>query len=217
MVVSYLSCFRWHSLSIVRLTIFSDRAWIFAAGLVLGFPLLVDSGATIETIDAFHTSRHLLRDLGRLSPQAAQYQQILGAFSDAITSYRDHTKRERRKSRSLFVEPVLSFEGLSGEESGGGGGGGGRSGTATNAGGTQLPTPEFTACDDEPGEEEDVGHQRGDDPLAYLSDFLGVQGNQGPGMAPADDDLLLRLFWDGFTVDFTDPIPQGDQGEDGLG
>lgn len=82
-----------------------------------------------------------------------------------------------------------------------------------------MPTPEFTACDDEAVEEEDGGHhqQRGDDPLAYLSDFLGVQGNQGPGMVPADDDLLLRLFWDGFTMDFTDPIPQGDQDEDGMG
>lgn len=84
------------------------RAWAFAAGLVLGFSLLADDPSDGDTREAFRGAQHVLRTLGRLSAQAAQYHQILAAFAEAIDVYRRQKRSEQRhESRVPFVEQIL--------------------------------------------------------------------------------------------------------------
>lgn len=53
----------------------------------------------------------MLHTLGRLSAQAAQYHQILSAFSEAIDVYRRQKRSEQRnESRVPLVEQILSYD-----------------------------------------------------------------------------------------------------------
>lgn len=88
----------------------NKRAWVFAAGLVLGFSLLADDASDGDTREAFRGSQHVLHTIGRLSAQAAQYHQILSAFSEAIDIYRRQKRSERNESRVPFVEQILSYD-----------------------------------------------------------------------------------------------------------
>lgn len=86
------------------------RAWIFAAGLVLGFCLLSGDKSNSQARDAFNGSRRVLAWLGRLSPQAAQYYEILSSFSDAIETYQAKLAREQQRSKVPLVERILSLD-----------------------------------------------------------------------------------------------------------
>lgn len=174
------------------------RAWIFAAGLVLGFSLLVDDDSNSESHEAFRGSIQVLAFLGRLSAQAEQYHGILTSFSDAIDAYRKQLRRERNEARVPFVERILSLE----KPSQPGTGGGGHGVTETQADGiTKLPTPDFTTSD---GSITGGGIWEGDDAInsMSLSDFMPDQW-QGP---PGDDELMLRLLWDGYAMSFNDTV-----------
>lgn len=87
-----------------------NRAWVFAAGLVLGFSLLVDTGTKCNSRGAFHSAKQVLQHLGCFSPQAAQYHHILTSFSDAIDVYNDKLEQERHVSKPRFVERILSLD-----------------------------------------------------------------------------------------------------------
>lgn len=79
--------------------------------MVLGFSLLADDPSDGDTREAFRGSQHVLHTLGRLSAQAAQYHQILSAFSEAIDVYRRQKRSEQRnESRVPFVEQILSYD-----------------------------------------------------------------------------------------------------------
>ena len=161
----------------------------------------MDTGASFETLEAFTGSREILGELGRLSPQAAQYHHILTAFSDAIGSYREQAKRERRASQTLFVDPILSVDAVPNEAVGDSVVVGGAA-----AGGTQLPTPEITVCDESSGPGDSGVRDEEVDPM-LISDFLTSQEVVVPDQwpMPADDELMLRLFWDGYTTNLMDP------------
>lgn len=92
----------------MRLT--SLRAWIFAAGLVLGFCLLSGDSANAQARDAFNGSRRVLAWLGRLSPQATQYHEVLTSFADAIETYQAKLAREQQRSKVPLVERILSLD-----------------------------------------------------------------------------------------------------------
>ncbi|KAI1376815.1 hypothetical protein F4677DRAFT_445138 [Hypoxylon crocopeplum] len=159
------------------------KAWVFAAGLVLGFSLLVDTAANSDTNEAFLSSRQVLQHLGRLSPQAAQYHHILTAFSDAINVYKEQLSREKRKSRPLLVERILPLNR-----------------TDCNGGiqePLQLPPPSSTVG----GESADLE----DEVTTFLPDALTPQAVLGQWPQTADEELMLQLIWDGCTMNFVDP------------
>jgi hypothetical protein len=56
---------------------------------------------------AFHNARELLSYLGRKSPQAALYHDILTSLSNAITDYR---QRAVAKGRSSYVSKLFNFD-----------------------------------------------------------------------------------------------------------
>ncbi|KAB8265889.1 hypothetical protein BDV32DRAFT_134498 [Aspergillus pseudonomiae] len=164
------------------------KAWLFAAGLVLGFSLLAEGQTTSEICDAFHGACRLLGSLGHLSPQAAQYHRILTSFSEAIDVYRERLRRERHEARTPFVERILTLDPSSDTN-----------GDQQN---NQEPAPIATV-----NGESRVGENEEESFVESLSGFLSLRETSDWPPPLGNDDLMLRLFWDGYALNFTDYLP----------
>lgn len=195
------------------------KAWVFAAGLVLGFALLVEDSSDTEAREAFCGSQHVLSVLGRLSAQARQYHGILSTFSDAIDNYKRQLRRERNQSGAPYVEQILSYDFASvtsaQKQDNGGfdkynersaipvdmGQGQSQIPPGRGTGLSQLPTPDFN-MDDNPASE---AFWDGSDTLSSITmpEFLPDQWS-----SPADNELMLRILWDGYTMSFDDTLQQ---------
>ncbi|KAG8170321.1 hypothetical protein KVR01_001066 [Diaporthe batatas] len=191
------------------------KAWVFAAGLALGFALLADESSDTEAREAFLGSQHVLFIIGRLSPQARQYHKILSAFSDAIDNYKRQRRRERNGSGVPFVEQILSYDFASGVSASIHDSGASATCNDSNAivvdtgqdrpqppfgassGLSQLPTPDFN-MDENPASAWD-----GSDSLSSMN-MSDLFPDQWP--SPADNELMLRILWDGYTMSFDDPL-----------
>lgn len=216
------------------------KAWVFAAGLVLGFALLTDESSNVDTREAFRGSREVLSVLGRLSAQAEQYHRILAAFSEAIDTYRRQMQRHRRGARTPYVEQILTYDDASTTTTGVSAAGwtddgrvpgqpshhhhdtppsmivdttGQEQGAAVaavdvsrgaDADNMQLPTPDFNVDDAVFGEAS--GLWNGTDPTSSLT-----MTDLGPENWPsaADNELMLRILWDGYTMSFDPPSLHG--------
>lgn len=97
-----------------RANLFISRAWIFAAGLVLGFSLLslpdplVNTGSDLKR--SFTHSRQLMDKLSRLSPQARRFHEILSHFSDAVEWYVGQRRRQHQPTGPSYLEQILRPE-----------------------------------------------------------------------------------------------------------
>ncbi|KAB8239694.1 uncharacterized protein BDW43DRAFT_258899 [Aspergillus alliaceus] len=165
------------------------KAWLFAAGLVLGFSLLAEAQTTSEIRDAFYGACRLLGSLGHLSPQAAQYHRILTSFSEAIDVYRERLRSERYESRTPFVERILTLD-----PSGG---------TNGDQQSPQEPTSSIVTTNNGPIAEENEDESF----MESLSGFLSLRQMPDWSPPPGNDDLMLRLFWEGYAFNFTDYLP----------
>ncbi|KAL5869311.1 hypothetical protein ACKVWC_010057 [Pyricularia oryzae] len=173
------------------------KAWIFATGLVLGFSLLVDEAKEAadasERREAFRSSLHILGELKRLSPQAGQYFGILSNFRDAIEQYRQRLLQEKREvsSQGSLVDRIFSpLPSISVAD---------KYGQLQHpqqpqqqqeeqlVGLSQMPTPEMTILDDE------IATWLGEGSLS----FDGVGGGEQQWMTSGDQDVIMRLIWDG--------------------
>lgn len=92
----------------IKLTWF--RAWIFAAGLVLGFSLSTPNEAKAETENAFMGARLVLKKLSNSSPQAKQYYDILTSFSEAINIYRQQLMSEKSRKTNQYVDHTFMID-----------------------------------------------------------------------------------------------------------
>lgn len=204
------------------------KAWVFAAGLVLGFALLADESSNTDTREAFRGSQHILSVLGRLSAQAEQYHKILATFSEAIDKYRRQMLRQQA-SKVPYVEQILSFDASSGVSAG--------LADSGALGHTSHVTPRNDTIVDI-GKTQEEGHQRLDTDMAQLptpdlnvddaaaadadfwneSDSLSsmTMSDLFPENWPSatDGDLMLRMLWDGYTMSFDDPLPQANATRD---
>src|SRR4051794_33096262 len=156
------------------MTEFSERAWIFATGLVLGFGLLVeDSTCSSERHTAFLKSWHVLRELKRHSPQAEQYYSTLSSFHTAIKAYKEQLYREKHASRASLVDRVfltdrtVELDDLE---------------TMTT---TQLPSPDVTELFNSlPGWSTEQTLGAPDDLTPIDPTLLG------------EDDFIMRMLWE---------------------
>lgn len=64
---------------------------------------------------------------------------------------------------------------------------------------SHVPTPGFNVDGMAVGE---GGFWNGSDDLSSTSEFLPDHWPE-----PADNELMLRILWDGYTMSFEDPIP----------
>ncbi|KAF2638507.1 hypothetical protein P280DRAFT_455537 [Massarina eburnea CBS 473.64] len=88
------------------------KAWVFAAGLLLGFSLFIEEGveSTRATVaDAYNSSCVVLHHFARLSPQAEHYYGILNNFADAITKYHQQLAESKRRSTGKYVYRIFSI------------------------------------------------------------------------------------------------------------
>ncbi|KAK3717048.1 hypothetical protein LTR37_006103 [Vermiconidia calcicola] len=84
------------------------KAWMFAAGLLLGFSLFAQGDSGGGTNEAFHHARAVLKKLAELSPQAAHYHDILTSFSESIEMYRRKLKDEKRRMTSRYLDQTFT-------------------------------------------------------------------------------------------------------------
>lgn len=85
------------------------RAWVFAAGLLLGFTAFAQENTSgKETEEAFSQSRAVLEKLGQLSPQAGHYLDILSSLSNAINLYQQKISDDRRKMTSQYMDQIFT-------------------------------------------------------------------------------------------------------------
>lgn len=90
------------------------RAWMFGAGLLLGFSLFANepcASTRAEVEDSFSKAVNVLQHFSRLSPQAGHYHDILLNLSDAITRYREQTLAERRRESGHYVSRIFTIQG----------------------------------------------------------------------------------------------------------
>ncbi|EXJ53745.1 uncharacterized protein A1O5_12994 [Cladophialophora psammophila CBS 110553] len=86
------------------------KAWVFAAGLVLGFSMFVQGESRFDMDDSFNNAREVLRNLSVHSPQAEHYYEILSGFADVIQRHRQHLSREKRRFKNKYVDQILTLD-----------------------------------------------------------------------------------------------------------
>jgi len=87
----------------------SFRAWIFGAGLVLGFSMFAgEPRKDIE--DSFEGAREVLDDIAAVSPQARLYYEILTSFSEAVNKYRHRVSSEVRRTVQHYMDQILAID-----------------------------------------------------------------------------------------------------------
>ncbi|KAK1623426.1 hypothetical protein BDP81DRAFT_384574 [Colletotrichum phormii] len=156
------------------------KAWLFAAGLVLGFSLLAHD-VPQNRGKAFHNALRVLDFLGHLSPQAAQYHRLLTSFSQAIDSFKTNSPTEYHQAGAPYVERLLSFNLAESPE--------------TNRIG-DTSQPHEGARDSRRPERSTGAHdpaRGGNDQLDLFSFDPTVSGGE---------DLMLSLLWDDGDVSF---------------
>lgn len=86
------------------------KAWIFAAGLLLGFALFAQSGENTEVEEAFQNAIAVQRMIAAYSPQAGLYTDILTKFSESIQRYKRQVKDERRRMTNDYVDQIFTID-----------------------------------------------------------------------------------------------------------
>ncbi|KGO48630.1 Oxoglutarate/iron-dependent dioxygenase [Penicillium expansum] len=85
------------------------EAWIFGAGLVLGFSMFAaELRKDIEA--AFADAHDILGDIALASPQAQLYHNMLTDFAEAIAKYRQRVSDETHYTVQHYMDRILIFE-----------------------------------------------------------------------------------------------------------
>ncbi|TDZ53797.1 putative transcriptional regulatory protein [Colletotrichum trifolii] len=160
------------------------KAWLFAAGLILGFSLLdVAAPWSRNSNAAFRNTLRVLEFLGKLSPQAGQYHRVLTSFSQALETYRRRSAGARGWRGQPYVERLLSL------------GSGGRCGTATRR--RRSFTGLAADTDDQPARERSADVLDGASSLEdNVGDCLGASSSLPHTFHLGGEDLILSLLWE---------------------
>ncbi|KAL4783702.1 hypothetical protein BJX76DRAFT_357726 [Aspergillus varians] len=85
------------------------KAWIFGAGLVLGFSMF--AGEPRKDIEeSFHGACTTLAEIARTSPQAQLYHEILLSFSEAVAKYRQRVAEELNQAVQGYMDRILTID-----------------------------------------------------------------------------------------------------------
>lgn len=94
----------------------SNRAWIFAAGLLLGFCLFAQGNEPDFGVrNAFDQSRKALQKMAAFSPQAGHYFEILTSFDSAIGTHWVQSVEEQSREMIPSPDQFLTFDEQNGE------------------------------------------------------------------------------------------------------
>lgn len=162
------------------------RAWMFAAGLVLGFSSLSEGRANADVQAAFRSSQSVLRKFGQLSAQADQYYRILTSFSDTVDAYWAQVDREQQQNRTPLVERIFSLSNQTTHPD-----------LRGKSPDTPRPAPNATAG------AISEGFWQSDDAIISLSSLLPDSSQWLPF---PDDEAMLQMLCDNATS-VGDPVP----------
>ncbi|OKL64424.1 hypothetical protein UA08_00852 [Talaromyces atroroseus] len=85
---------------------YGNRAWVFGAGLVLGFAQF--AGEPRKDInDSFDHACAILADIAPVSPQAQVYHEILCSFSQAVQRYKQRVADEAHQAVHQYIERIF--------------------------------------------------------------------------------------------------------------
>ncbi|UDD63985.1 hypothetical protein AFCA_011239 [Aspergillus flavus] len=85
------------------------KAWIFGAGLILGFSMFAgEPRRDVERL--FDSALLLLDDIGHTSPQAQLYNQILTSFLEAVNKYRNRVAGEVYRTVQDYMDQILTID-----------------------------------------------------------------------------------------------------------
>ncbi|KAL5341761.1 hypothetical protein BJX70DRAFT_395493 [Aspergillus crustosus] len=88
------------------------KAWVFAAGLVLGFSMF--AGEPRQDInESFNSACMILAEIASTSPQAQLYHSILTSFAEAVDVYRQRVEDERRRTVQHYMDQILVIDAAS--------------------------------------------------------------------------------------------------------
>jgi hypothetical protein len=161
------------------------KAWIFAAGLLIGFALFGHTDGCNDLFDAYSKTLAVLAHLRISSPQAALYHDILRSLGDAINHRKDQLLAHRRSMTNQYIQPLFAF------------GGQGSTGADGEAAEGAMP---------------DIAHGSNVDPsLRPVSAFDTPLMGDAFGIDGAMDVANMSLLWDDIdfdwaSLDFTFPV-----------
>lgn len=94
------------------------RAWIFSAGLILGFSLFTgDSRPDFQ--DNFAGVCEVLKRIGEANPQSRLYSEILCTFHDTIRIRRQQLSHRARRAVDQYIDQILVINVNEGADHGG--------------------------------------------------------------------------------------------------
>lgn len=96
-------------LTLLPTTTNKNRAFVFAAALVLGFSMFAHRDVDTEIDSAFTGAITILRMLSQQSAQAVHYLEILTLLESAITQQRQRLSSQARQRRSQYVSRIFSL------------------------------------------------------------------------------------------------------------
>ncbi|CZR61900.1 related to nitrate assimilation regulatory protein nirA [Phialocephala subalpina] len=167
------------------------KAWLFSAGLVLGFSLLVEEEDWPNARDAFTRTRETLQKLSRLSPQAQQYYEILTRFSSAIELYKKQLLARQKSTRNPFVEQIMTFEE-------------GASSSWQDGIQSHVPPPGLLRTPE-------PSVINGDEVLGLEAGDLGYQFDMPPFATQIGDDIGLQWMWDNYAMQLPNFVTSWDE------
>ncbi|KAJ9663215.1 hypothetical protein H2198_000976 [Neophaeococcomyces mojaviensis] len=83
------------------------KAFIFAAGLLIGFHLFAKDNIDAEVQAAFDHAQAVLRHLSYQSPQAKHYHEILQDFAEAIIRHQQRKLKRKRRATSQYLDHIF--------------------------------------------------------------------------------------------------------------
>ena len=85
------------------------KAFVFAAGLLIGFSLFASDATDPDAQSAFNHAQTVLHYLSELSPQAKHYHEILTDFSAAISKYHRQKLNKKKRTTNQYLDHIFDL------------------------------------------------------------------------------------------------------------
>lgn len=155
-----------------------DRAFIFAAALVIGFSMFSQRDVDPDIDDVFRGALTILRMLALQSAQAAHYLEIITKLEAAINKQRQQLAAQARQRRSRYVSRIFSL--------------------------TDSPATPRTQNQGDEGEARDVTPLLSQSVTSYA--WLHSEDGTAPAVSPPMVDGAL-FDWEGMDLPLWDSFP----------
>jgi len=85
------------------------KAFVFAAGLLIGFSLFASNSIDALSQTAYSNAQSVLQQLSFESPQAKHYHDILNDFADAIAAYHRQKLNKKQRATNQYLDHIFDL------------------------------------------------------------------------------------------------------------